>query len=778
MTPRERGWLLPPLAVCFAAGLLLGRAGASWVWGAAGSLAALGACLLLRRRGRFLAVLALALALGCLRGWFAWHPSLPPEGEYAVSGVVCDEVELRDGRQVRTRLAHVLLDGKPLSGGAYWSFYEEEIPAGLEPGVQVSFQARLYHPSGPSNPDGYDFREELLRRGAVVGLYGFGDLTCAAPSFFSLPGTAAAVRSRLTAALLASPLGEEAGGYAAAMLLGTRRFLPREDRTAFSRLGIAHILSVSGFHAGLLIGFLALVFRLLRLPQGVRLGGYALLLGAYVLLCGSAQPVLRASLLLLLYQRGRMLARPRSLLHLLCAAWILQLALSPVQLTGLSFQLSFGAVLGLALITPFLSSLVPARRGWSRRLRDSLAAGLGAQAGILLPQLYAFQELPLLGLLMNIPVLFFSAGLIGLYWAALLTLPLPWLSAPVCALARLATSGLLGAVRFLGTFPGITLWTKAPDLLSAAGVLLVTAGLCSLPRWRARPRLSLLIPGLLLLAFSLIPLPHASTEYYQFSVGDADAALLWDGDTSLVIDAGYEDGVLSDFLHRRRLTPDAVVLTHLHADHAMGLRALREDRIPIRVIYLPSGAKEAAVHPDVLALLEELAAEGTEIRFLSAGDTLPLPSGALEVLWPEKGRIRPGQDANMYSLTARLTLKGTSLLHTGDLDGRYEMYAAAPSDLLKVAHHGSQSSSSEAFLASVRPQTALLSCGDAERYARFRERLDPETALFATPVHGLLTVRFEEGGYTVNTFLSPAPDPGPELHGAPGESGEADAPLP
>jgi competence protein ComEC len=221
-----------------------------------------------------------------------------------------------------------------------------------------------------------------------------------------------------------------------------------------------------------------------------------------------------------------------------------------------------------------------------------------------------------------------------------------------------------------------------------------------------------------------------------------------------------------------------VVLTHLHADHAMGLRALREDRIPIRVIYLPSGAKEAAVHPDVLALLEELAAEGTEIRFLSAGDTLPLPSGALEVLWPEKGRTRPGQDANMYSLTARLTLKGTSLLHTGDLDGRYEMYAAAPSDLLKVAHHGSQSSSSEAFLASVRPQTALLSCGDAERKARFRERLDPETALFATPVHGLLTVRFEEGGYTVNTFLSPSPDPGPELHGAPGESGEADALLP
>ncbi|MBQ3705476.1 MAG: ComEC/Rec2 family competence protein [Clostridia bacterium] len=752
MTARQRGWLLPPLAVFFAAGILLGRIASSWVYGAAGSVLALAACLLLRGRGRFCALLALGLALGCLRGALAFHPALPAEGSYAVSGIVSAEVESRAERQIRTSLSQVTLDGVPLRGGAYWSFYAEEIPEGLVPGMRVTFLGSLYHPSGPSNPDGYDFREELLRRGITVGLYGQEDLAVSLPASFSLSGSAAALRHRLSRALLSSPLGEEAGAYAAAMLLGNRSFLPREDRTAFSRLGIAHLLSVSGFHTGIIIAFLALLFRRLRLPQKCRLPVYALVLGGYVLLCGSAQPVLRASLLLLLYQRGRMLARPRSMLHLLSAAWLLMLTLSPVQLTGLSFQLSFAAMAGLTLLSSFFSSLWQPEGKWGRRLRDSFSAGLAAQIGILLPELKAFQELPLLALLLNIPLMAYSSLLIALYWAALLSLPLPFLSDGICFLARWATQGLLALVRLLGSLPGITLWTKAPTLLSAAGVLLLAAGCCGMLRLRPRSRGWLSAVGCLVLALSLIPLPHRGTEYIQFSVGDADAALLWDGDMVLAVDTGYEDGVLSDFLHRRRLAPDAVILTHLHADHAGGLLALREDHIPIPLVYLPDDATLPEVHPDVLALLETLQREGTEFRSLAAGDRLELPSGSVSVLWPEEGKTRPGQDANESSLVLFFDLKGTTLLQAGDLDGRYEMYAAAPADVLKAAHHGSTRSSSEAYLEAVSPLAVLLSTGNRDRTAQFRERLEEGCVLFSTQDQGMLRVRFLENAFEIETF--------------------------
>ncbi len=762
MTSRQRGWLLPLAAPALAGGILLGRIASSWVFGAAGMVLALSACLLLRGRGRFCACLALVLALGCVRGYFSYHPALPPEGTYQITGIVAEEVEQRANHQIRTVLREVALDGKPLSGGTYWSFYAEEIPGDLLPGRQVSFQGSLYHPSGPQNPDGYDFREEMLRRNIRTGVYGYNGLLITSPDGFSLSGWTASLRHRLTLALISSPLGEESGGYAAALLLGNRSLLPQSDRRAFSRLGIAHILSVSGFHVGVLVGMLALLFRLLRLPQGLRLGLYALLLGFYVLLCGSAQPVLRAALLLLLAQRGRMLARPRLLTHLLAAAMTGMLLLSPVQLTGLSFQLSFGAVLGLSLVTPFLRSLWSPVSRPACWLRDALATGLGAQIGILLPELYAFQELPLLSLALNIPIMVFAAGLIWLDWAALVSLAVPGLSPLICGAARLATEGLLRVVRLLGSLPGITLWTKAAGPVTALDVLLLGAGLCGLTRFRGRTRGMLCAGSLAILCLSLIPMPHAGTEYYQFSVGDADAALLWDGDFTLVLDAGYEDGVLSDFLHRRRLTPDAVLLTHLHSDHALGLQALREDHIPVPLIYLPEGAETGDVHPSVIQLLEELREEGTEIRYLSAGDSLPLPSGSLETLWPEKGRVRPGQDANEFSLTMLLRLKGTTMLQTGDLDGRYEMYAAAAADLLKAPHHGSARSSSEAFLRAVSPAAVLLSCADTDRALQYEARLPEGTDLYSTAARGMLTVRFSEGGFTVETFLPTADEPAPK----------------
>ncbi len=753
MSPRERSWLLPALAAFLAAGILLGRASAHW-WGAAlGCLLAMAACPLLRGRFRFAALLALSLSVGALSGFLAYHPSLPPEGERVITGVVTDELRTDASRRVRTMLSHVTLDGEPFPAGAYWSFYTDEVPEGLAPGMQVSFTGSLYHPSGASNPDGYDFREELLRRGATIGVYGMTDLAVSAPGFFSFPGWTASLRHQLSAALIRA-MGEETGAYAATMLLGSRSLIAREDRSAFSRLGIAHVLAVSGFHVGVLISALMLLFRLLRLPQRVRLILCAGLLTVYIGLCGFSQPVIRASLLMLLSLAGRIQARPRSTLHLLSAAFAGMLLFSPTQLTGLSFQLSFGAVLGIALVTPFLSSRLQPAHAWARRLWESLCAGLGAQVGILLPQLQAFQELPLLSLLVNLPVMGLSSVLILLYWAVLLTLPIPFLSPLIASAASGCTSALVSAVRFLGQLPGITLWTRAADLWTALGVVLLVLSLCGLLRLRTRARLLAGISALLIITLSLFPRPHTETEYIQFSVGNADAAVLWDQNKLYVIDTGYDDGVVSAFLRRRRLIPDAVILTHLHSDHAGGLAALAEDHIPVRVCYLPEGAEDAEIDPEITLLLDNLRASGTEFRTLGAGDTLTLPSGDMEVLWPAYGGVRPGQDANESSLVLRMTLKGVSFLQTGDLDGRYEMYAAAPADLLKMAHHGSPHSSSAAFLASVAPRAVLLSCNRESRHDDVAERLDPSVALYSTARCGALTVRFTPSSFTITPFLS------------------------
>ncbi len=746
MTHRDYAWLLPGAALSLAAGILIGRAATAWVWFIPLVLCAVLACWLLRWPQRFAAVQAVVLALGCLLGYGAYHPAQPQEGEYTVSGVVAEEIRLREDGQVRTLLRGVTLNGQPLHSGAYWSFYlqeEEPLLEGLVPGCRVTMAAQVYHPDGADNPGGYDFREYLLQKGVTIGVYGREELQTQA-SWHPL-GLAAALRHRLSQ-LLMEAMGQQAGEYASTLLLGSQHLIPAEDRQAFSRLGIAHILSVSGFHVGVLASLVAKLLWKLRLSRKIRFGTTAAVLAAYGWLTGMNAPVCRAALLFLLFEFGAIKHRQRSALHLLSASWIIQLVLSPAQLTSLSFQLTYGAMLGLTLVSPWLKGLWTPKR--MEKPWNMLCRALGAQIGILLPELYWFQELPLLGIGLNVLVLGAATGLIVLCWVTLALLPFPPLAALVGQLTAVLLNGMLVVVRWLGDVSSITLWTARANVFTAVAWVLLLVGMS----WWMRKRRPLVIAlSVLLLAASVFPWPQHGTQYVQLSVGEADAAVLQDEGFALAIDTGEDGEALASYLHQRRIGLDALVLTHLHADHAAGVAALVESRIPVAVCYLPWGAENAAVDEEVMAALAQLRQTGTEIVYLARDDEITLPSGKLTALWPERDKVRPGQDANLYSLTLLAEMRGSTMLLTGDLDGAYEMYAAMPADVLKAAHHGSESSTSQAFLQAVEPQLLLLSCGSEERSLSMEARRG-DIPMADTRTGGAVTINFEPDGFTVETM--------------------------
>lgn len=745
---------MPCAALLMMAGIALGfQAPTSAMPMLCVSAALAGLLLLGRRRTRAAGCLLLTFLLGAALGIRTANPMLPPEGDAQVTGVVAGEVDFRAEKgQVRVILRDVMLNGERIASGAYWTFYlkaDEKIPDCLTPGARISMTAEVYHPQGQRNPHGYDFRQALRQKNILIGLYGAAKLQ-ALPDGLSLYGLAARFNHRM-AQTLRDVCGEEAGQLASAVLLGMRDEVPDEEQEQFRRLGIAHILSVSGFHVGVLVALLALLMMPVK-HRRLRIALTLPMLLAYAFLTGGNAPAVRAVLLWALVCWGRIRHKRVLMLHVLCASAMIQLMFAPAQLFSASFQMTYGVMAAICGITAQTAPNAQKKRGWKGKILSLLSVSAAAQFGVLLPELYWFGRVPLLGIAVNVLLVAGMNVLLLLDWVTLLLTPIPWLAALPGAATRAVSEGFLRLVNALGRFAP-TLWTRQPDAWVVLGWLLVFVALLpfgkSRNRWQNRKkRLPMLAAGAVLMATILLPAPFSGTEYMQLDMGDADAAVLRQEKHVLVVDAGEYGGDLASYLRAEHLPVDLLVLTHLHSDHAGGVRELLDEGIPIRRCVMPSGALAADFDEEVLPLLARMEENGTVIETVCRGDILQWAEGKLTVLFPPEGFS--ASNANDGSMALLVEAEGVKLLLTGDLSARYGQYAAVSADVVKAAHHGSKNGTTQAFLDESAPTAVLVSTKRENAADYLRGITDAD--VYSTLESGAIIIRMADGHFTIEEF--------------------------
>lgn len=745
---------MPCAALLMMAGIALGfQAPTSAMPMLCVSAALAGLLLLGRRRTRAAGCLLLTFLLGAALGIRTANPMLPPEGDAQVTGVVAGEVDFRAEKgQVRVILRDVMLNGERIASGAYWTFYlkaDEKIPDCLTPGARISMTAEVYHPQGQRNPHGYDFRQALRQKNILIGLYGAAKLQ-ALPDGLSLYGLAARFNHRM-AQTLRDVCGEEAGQLASAVLWGMRDEVPDEEQEQFRRLGIAHILSVSGFHVGVLVALLALLMMPVK-HRRLRIALTLPMLLAYAFLTGGNAPAVRAVLLWALVCWGRIRHKRVLMLHVLCASAMIQLMFAPAQLFSASFQMTYGVMAAICGITAQTAPNAQKKRGWKGKILSLLSVSAAAQFGVLLPELYWFGRVPLLGIAVNVLLVAGMNVLLLLDWVTLLLTPIPWLAALPGAATRAVSEGFLRLVNALGRFAP-TLWTRQPDAWVVLGWLLVFVALLpfgkSRNRWQNRKkRLPMLAAGAVLMATILLPAPFSGTEYMQLDMGNADAAVLRQEKHVLVVDAGEYGGDLASYLRAEHLPVDLLVLTHLHSDHAGGVRELLDEGIPIRRCVMPSGALAADFDEEVLPLLARMEENGTVIETVCRGDILQWAEGKLTVLFPpEEFSVSNANDGSMALL---VEAEGVKLLLTGDLSARYGQYAAVSADVVKAAHHGSKNGTTQAFLDESAPSAVLVSTKRENAADYLRGITDAD--VYSTLESGAIIIRMADSCFTIEEF--------------------------
>jgi competence protein ComEC len=554
-----------------------------------------------------------------------------------------------------------------------------------------------------------------------------------------------------------------------ALTIGDRASLDEEKNKLFLRTGTSHILAISGFNVGIISGFFFFVARtLLRRIRRLRLSGRDVRYAAaitipfpfvFMLIAGSGVSVIRATIMIVIYMFALLFERGRHVLNTMALSALVILVIYPHSLFTPSFLLTFMSLLAIVLsmekLYPVIKRVKPKPAAWALSVVVTTAAATLGTAPVVLYHFFGINLVSIIHNLVTVPltgVLATSLSLIGM--------SVPFGDVLLIVAGEVVHFNIL-ALRFLDwgyMFPVIR-----PDMQE---MLLYYALFFSLLYIAGKPVKAFLVFVLVPLCLIQVYLVYEERFNNGFcvhfiDVGMGEAALVEAPEgVRILIDGGgsysgdFDTGtriVMPFLLSRKILTLDYVISTHAHADHIGGLPSIVKN---LRVKKFVANAY-LAQYPEVASLTHLLRERKTALELWQERDVYRLGRHTEAAVFHPPPNV-PFENLNNTSLVMRITHEEHAFLFPGDIDTDVEealLKSGAPlkSNVLKIPHHGSRSSSSLLFLGAVMPELAILSGGGMqnvpsiealERYRRLSIpvlRTDRQAPLAVCSRHGRLS---------------------------------------
>lgn len=605
-------------------------------------------------------------------------------------------------------------------------------------GKYVRFSGTVSRPSSARNPRTFDYARYLRVKGiyAIVTRNSKVEFICSNKDSRFL-----AMSERIKSNFednIYSYFGNELAGVVIAMSFSDKSGLDEELYSKFQKNGICHILAVSGLHIGAVYAFLNVIMR--RSKRIVMNLLIVAILFFYVALAGFAPSVVRAFIMIVLHVASMIFRKRYDMCTASFFTMFLMTVKNPMLVMDLGFQLSFGAILTLAILIPSVTRLT----------RSILVSSCAMQIGMAPVSAYVFNYFSISAFILNIPIIFLAG----------LTVPVIIVMLVISSFAGIVNIHILSDLfqilgivceffikiilflndmAFRSVKPYIQVTSPPIELIFVYYALLffLSSEFFRILRQRRQFKNIVIFAGIIcILAFSCGKMQDSEFDKAELifcDVGQGDCLLvrsregkniLLDTGGSIRMDVG-EKIVLPFLLKNGVKHLDLVLISHFDKDHVGGLASLEKNiKIDKVAIY-----EANYVVPKMVE--EKTGVDRSKYVYLAAGDEYKFSKNLrIRILFPFREKLkyykatRPNiKNENLISLVAKVTIRDVSVLMTGDLDFDTEKMMVDGNrkddlqcDILKVSHHGSRYGSSEKLLDVVRAKIAVIQVGSHNTY--------------------------------------------------------------
>ncbi len=701
--------------------------------------------------------------------------------QIAIEGYINSEPE-EDENKIKFTFKTSSISGKPKNENILFYVYnksEGNFSNKLSYGTVLTLKAEINRPKPATNPGGFNYQRYL----ASIGISGTVNVMNISEIKISGKGSGWIIKKmgykikNTVLGIVRECLPKNQAGLIAGMIIGYKDGLDENAYEAFRKAGLTHIMVASGMNIAFIILPLTFLFRKLRLTRKVANIIIMCVLVLFIFVTGFSASVVRAVIMGIMILTGQIIMRETDIYTSISAAVLLLLLYNPFMIFDIGFQLSFAATISLVMFYPSIKAAVSFKYV-PEIVSDTLAATLAAQIGVVPISIYYFNSLSLVSVISNLLVvptvqvitiigfIMVFTGLININLAVL-----------IGYINNSVLSFVLFVTEISSKFPYATIKIPTPSILL---ISIYYATLIYLFKGRKvwgnlinQKKLALTVIIILLINLSCSRLLPKPIEITFLDVGQGDGAFIKTAHgTKVLIDGGGKESdskssfdvgksvMVPYILDQGTKSIDIVIASHGHADHTEGLEAvLKEFRIGLLILPDTNG--------NGFDRISRLCWEkGIKIIKCSRGNIIKLDNDTkIEVLSPlefSKDSLSQ-QSLNNSSLVLKLIYKNIKVLFTGDSEIPVEERLLASgtdisADLVKIAHHGSNTSSGDAFVNKVRPKYAVISVGEHNRFGHPSQFIVDRMAernieLFRTDLCGAVIAKSYGTGIEVSTML-------------------------